>query len=61
MRATTARAATNNPALHFARNVALFTAAPFVGLAYILLAPVVGFGLLAYAGYKALVSPRKPE
>ena len=51
----------SHAALRFTKNVALFAAAPFIGLAYILLAPVVGFGLLAYTGYKALVAPRKPE
>ena len=36
------------------RNVALFFAAPFVALAYVLLAPFVGFALLAWVGWNAL-------
>jgi DNA-binding NtrC family response regulator len=36
------------------RNVALFFAAPFVALAYVLLAPFVGFALLGWVGWKAL-------
>jgi CheY-like chemotaxis protein len=35
------------------RNVALFLAAPFVGLAYILAFPVVGLGMLAWAALQA--------
>jgi CheY-like chemotaxis protein len=47
--------------LRFVRNVALFVAAPFIGLAYVLLAPFVGFALLAYAGFKALKAPAEPK
>ena len=39
---------TNKPALLFVRNVALFVAAPFVGLAYALAFPVVGFVTLVW-------------
>lgn len=35
------------------KNIALFFAAPFVGLAYILAFPVVGLGMLAWLGAKA--------
>ena len=38
-----------------ARNVALFFAAPFVGLAYIVAFPFVGLGMLAWFGGKALM------
>jgi CheY-like chemotaxis protein len=44
------------------KNVALFFAAPFVGLAYILAFPFVGFAMLAWIGGKALMkydAPRK--
>ena len=35
------------------KNVALFLAAPFVGLAYILTFPIVGLGMLAWMGIQA--------
>ncbi|MEW6691077.1 MAG: response regulator [Pseudomonadota bacterium] len=35
------------------RNVALFLAAPFIGLAYAIALPFVGIGLIAWAGYRA--------
>ena len=38
-----------------AKNVALFFAAPFVGLAYILVFPLVGIGMLAWIGGRALL------
>lgn len=50
-----------NVAVHFVRNVALFIAAPFIGLAYILAAPFVGFALLAREGYKAWKAPAEPK
>ena len=37
----------------FVKNVALFLAAPFVGLAYILTFPIVGLGMLAWMGIQA--------
>lgn len=37
------------------KNIALFFAAPFVGLAYILAFPVVGFGMAVWIGGKALM------
>ena len=37
------------------KNVALFLAAPFVGLAYVLAFPFVGLGMAAWFGGKALV------
>ncbi len=39
---------------HFLRNVGLFIAAPFVSLAYIVLFPFVGLGMLAWMGIGAL-------
>ena len=45
-----------------ARNIALFLAAPFIGLAYIVAAPFVGMAALAWFGAKALVTNvRKSE
>ncbi len=41
-------------AARFALNAALFFAAPFIGLAYIVAMPFVGIGVLAWAGYRAL-------
>jgi CheY-like chemotaxis protein len=38
----------------FARNVGLFFAAPFIGLAYVIALPFVGLGMLAWRGYQAL-------
>lgn len=40
----------------FAKDVALFVAAPFIGLAYAVAFPFVGLALLAWYGYRALVS-----
>jgi len=42
-----------NPALRFIKNVALFLAAPFIGLAYILAFPIVGLGMLAWMAIQA--------
>jgi len=42
-----------------AKNVALFFAAPFVGLAYLLAFPVIGFGLLVWTGAKAMMKSDK--
>lgn len=56
--APAAAAATVEPAAHgfwpFARNVGLFIAAPFIGLAYILAFPFVGLGMLAWMGVRSL-------
>ena len=38
------------------KNIALFLAAPFIGLAYALLLPVVGIAMLAWVGAQALVA-----
>lgn len=38
----------------FAKNVALFVASPFIGLAYAIAMPFVGLGMLAWLGVKAL-------
>lgn len=40
------------------KNVALLLAAPFIGLAYALLLPVVGLAMLAWIGTKALLETR---
>ncbi len=37
------------------KNVALFLASPFIGLAYIVAMPFVALGMLAYFGYKAAI------
>jgi len=37
------------------KNVALFFAAPFIGLAYLVLGPIVGLAVLAWLGAKAVV------
>ena len=42
-----------------AKNVALFLAAPFIGLAYLLAFPVVGFALLAWVAAKAVMKSDK--
>jgi hypothetical protein len=42
-----------SPALRFAKNVGLFVAAPFIGLAYAVALPFVGMVLLARTGYEA--------
>jgi hypothetical protein len=41
------------------KNVALFVAAPFIGLAYLLAFPVVGFALLAWIAGKAAMKNEK--
>lgn len=56
-----AAAPAENGATRFVKNVALFIAAPFIGLAYILAAPFVGFALLAREGYKAWKAPAEPK
>ena len=38
-----------------AKNIALFLAAPFIGLVYAMLLPFVGLGMMAVIGGKALV------
>ncbi|MBK7472346.1 MAG: hypothetical protein IPI73_18755 [Betaproteobacteria bacterium] len=40
--------------LTFAKNVGLFLAAPFVGLAYVMLFPFIGIGIVVTMGCKAL-------
>jgi len=42
-----------NRAVRFIKNIALFLAAPFVGLAYILTFPIVGLGMLAWTAMQA--------
>lgn len=41
------------------KNIALFLAAPFIGLAYLLTFPIVGFGMLAWMGWKAAMKNDK--
>jgi len=43
------------------RNIALFFAAPFIGLAYILAFPFVGLGMLAWMGARAFMKRPGPE
>jgi CheY-like chemotaxis protein len=40
------------------KNIALFMAAPFIGLAYALLLPLVGMAMLAWIGGKALLNTK---
>jgi hypothetical protein len=42
-----------------AKNVALFLIAPFIGLAYLLAFPVIGFGMLAWIAVKAVMKNEK--
>lgn len=41
------------------KNMALFLAAPFIGLAYVIAMPFVGIGMLAWFGFKAVTKPRR--
>jgi len=50
-----AEAAAPATAATFTKNVALFIAAPFVGLAYLIAFPFIGVGMLAWMGGKALM------
>lgn len=43
------------PAVTFVKNVALFLAAPFVGLAYLIALPFIGLGMLAWMGGRELM------
>ena len=49
----TVETSASNHALRNIKNVALFLAAPFVGLAYILAFPIVGLGMLAWTAIQA--------
>jgi hypothetical protein len=42
-----------------AKNIALFLIAPFVGLAYLLAFPVIGFGMLVWVAAKAVMKSGK--
>jgi len=53
---TAQQAAAAPSAGRFAKDVALFVAAPFIGLAYAVAFPFVGLALLAWYGYRALVT-----
>lgn len=46
------------PAVTFVKNVALFFAAPFVGLAYLIAFPFIGLGMLAWMGGRELMKYR---
>ena len=50
---TTVEPRASNPIARFFKNVALFLAAPFVGLVYILTFPIVGLGMLAWTAIEA--------
>ena len=43
---------------HFIKDVALFIAAPFIGLMYAALFPFIGLGMLAWMGVRALTKRR---
>ncbi|MBI3936891.1 MAG: hypothetical protein HY323_07935, partial [Betaproteobacteria bacterium] len=45
----------------FLKNVILFFAAPFIGLAYALAFPFIGLGMLVWWGARALVKRSAPE
>ena len=42
-----------------AKNIALFFIAPFIGLAYLLTFPVIGFGMLVWVAAKAAMKNEK--
>ena len=44
-----------------ARNLGLFFAAPFIGLAYAIALPLVGLGMLAWHGYRAMAKKDRPK
>jgi DNA-binding NtrC family response regulator len=46
-------AETGSSVAMFLKNIALFFAAPFIGLAYVALFPVIGLGMLAWMGARA--------
>jgi hypothetical protein len=58
MRATTLTLVTYDfeRATRFARNALLFAAAPFIGLAYVIAAPFVGLGALAWMAVHAAMT-----
>ena len=45
----------------FARNVGLFFAAPFIGLAYVIALPFVFFGMIAKVAYQALTNRNRSD
>ncbi len=53
--ATEAKVETRGGPALFAKNVGLFIAAPFIGLAYVVAMPFVGLGLLGWLAVKALM------
>ena len=50
--------AANEAKTHGARNIALGVAAPFIGLAFVLVAPIAGLVALAWIAAKALAATR---
>ena len=58
--AAAAPAATRSAA-HFAKNVALFFGAPLIALAYIVVGPLVGLGMLGWFGYRALTTRTRED
>ena len=42
----------------YAKNVGLFLASPFIGLAYLIALPFVGFGMLAWIAAKAVMKSK---
>jgi CheY-like chemotaxis protein len=52
-------AARPSAVLMHARNVALFFLAPLIALAYVVIGPLVGLGMLAWMGFKALAKPAR--
>ena len=63
-----AKAETRGGAALFAKNVGLFIAAPFIGLAYVVAFPFIGIGLLGWIAVKSLLGrgvdvdqPSSPE
>jgi len=63
-----AKIETRGGAASFARNIGLFIAAPFIGLAYVVAFPFIGLGLLGWLAVKTLLrrgvdvdQPSSPE
>ena len=54
-------AAQRNGALGFAKNVGLFVAAPFIGLAYVALFPFIGLAMLGFIAYEAMTGRGKRD
>lgn len=59
VRNTSSAANSERTLVKHVKNVALFFASPFVGLAYLLAFPVVGIALLAWVAAKAVMKSEK--